>query len=98
MYNAASEAYIAGIRQADMVPTLLSNRSQAHAMMNDNWERSLADAAASLTMCPTNVKSWACYNNALEILLEQNNNDRRSVMTSLFCLESEKNRLWKSET
>jgi hypothetical protein len=96
MYNAASEAYIAGIRQADMVPTLLSNRSQAYAMMND-WERSLADAAASLTMCPTNSKSWARYNNALEILLEQNNNDRRSVMTSLFCLESEKQAI-ESET
>ena len=52
MYNAASEAYISGIRRAELVPTLLSNRSQAYAMMND-WERSLADAAASLTMRPT---------------------------------------------
>ena len=52
MYNAASEAYINGIRKAELVPTLLSNRSQAYAMMND-WERSLADAAASLTMRPT---------------------------------------------
>ena len=29
-YNAACEAYIAGIRQANVVPTLLSNRAQAY--------------------------------------------------------------------
>jgi hypothetical protein len=58
MYNAASEAYINGIRKAELVPTLLSNRSQACAMTND-WDRSLADAAASLTMHPDNEKSWA---------------------------------------
>ena len=67
MYNAASEAYINGIRKAELVPTLLSNRSQAYAMMND-WEHSLADAAASLTMRPDNEKSWARYRKALEIV------------------------------
>ncbi len=96
MYNAASEAYISGIRQADMVPTLLSNRSQAYAMMND-WTRSLADAAASLTMQPDNTKSWARYNKAIEIVSEQNNNDRRSMMISLIHLESDK-RAIESET
>ncbi len=68
MYNAASEAYINGIRKAELVTTLLSNtRSQAYAMMND-WERLLADAAASLTMRPDNEKSWARYRKALEIV------------------------------
>lgn len=56
MYNAASEAYIAGIRQASLIPTLLSNRSQSYAMMNE-WEKSLADAAASLIIQPGNAKS-----------------------------------------
>jgi tetratricopeptide (TPR) repeat protein len=67
MYNAAGDAYVTGIRKADLVPTLLSNRSQAYAMMND-WERSLADAAASLTMRPHNEKSWARYKKAIEIV------------------------------
>ena len=84
-YNAAC---FAGIRQANVVPTLLSNRSQAYAMMNE-WDRSLADAAASLTMRPDNAKTWARYNKALEILSEQHNNDRRNMLTSLLHLESD---------
>mmetsp|Transcript_27043 Transcript_27043/g.57962 ORF Transcript_27043/g.57962 Transcript_27043/m.57962 type:complete len:767 (+) Transcript_27043:44-2344(+) len=67
MYNAASDAYIDGIRKASLVPTLLSNRSQAYAMAKD-WENSLADAAASLTMRPANKKTWARYKKALEML------------------------------
>mmetsp|Transcript_11305 Transcript_11305/g.24868 ORF Transcript_11305/g.24868 Transcript_11305/m.24868 type:complete len:772 (-) Transcript_11305:116-2431(-) len=67
MYNAASEAYINGIRKADLVPTLLSNRSQAYAMIED-WGRSLADAAASLTMRPANEKTWARYHKALKTI------------------------------
>ena len=88
MYNAGSEAYIAGIRKASVVPTLLSNRSQAYAMMND-WERSLADAAASLTMRPDNEKTWARYNKALEILIEQRQGNRRNILTSLLHLEND---------
>jgi hypothetical protein len=95
-YNAACEAYIAGIRQANVVPTLLSNRSQAYAMMNE-WDRSLADAAASLTMRPENAKTWARYNKALEILSEQHNNNRRNMLTSLLQLESD-NHAPESET
>ena len=95
-YNAACKAYIAGIRQANVVPTLLSNRSQAYAMMNE-WDRSLADAAASLTMRPDNAKTWARYNKALEILSEQHNNDRRNMLMSLLHLESD-NHAPESET
>ena len=36
--------------------------------MTNDWERSLADAAASLTMSPDNKKSWARYRKALEIV------------------------------
>ena len=86
MYTAALEAYIAGIRQADMVPTLLSNRSQAYAMMNE-WDQSFADAAASLTMRPNNTKTWARYNKAFEVLSGQMDGNRRDMMTSLLRLE-----------
>ena len=89
MYNAASEAYIAGIRQASLIPTLLSNRSQSYAMMNE-WEKSLADAAASLIIQPGNAKSWARYNRALENLSEQKNNNRRGMVSSLLHMESDK--------
>ena len=64
--------------------------------MNE-WDRSLADAAASLTMRPDNAKTWARYNKALEILSEQHNNDRRNMLTSLLHLESD-NHAPESET
>lgn len=45
---------ISRIRQASLISTLLSNRSQSYAMMNE-WEKSLADAASSLIMQPGNA-------------------------------------------
>ncbi|KAL7546287.1 hypothetical protein ACHAWF_009619 [Thalassiosira exigua] len=68
-YLSASEAYIGGIRAAEMVPTILSNRSQTYAMLGD-WKRSLADAAASLTMRPGNKKTWDRYRRAAEQMLD----------------------------
>jgi hypothetical protein len=47
MYNAATDAYTGGLRNADFVPSLFSNRSQAYAILGE-WEHSMADAAASL--------------------------------------------------
>jgi len=67
-YLSAMEAYIGGLRSAEVVPTILSNRSQAYAMLGD-WGRSLADAAASLTIRPANKKTWGRYQNAREKLL-----------------------------
>ncbi|KAL3775629.1 hypothetical protein ACHAWO_001896 [Cyclotella atomus] len=67
MYDAASDAYIGGLRKAIMVPTLLSNRSQAHAMLEE-WEHSMADAEASLVIRPCNKKTWARYKKAIDAL------------------------------
>jgi tetratricopeptide (TPR) repeat protein len=68
-YLSASETYIGGLRSAEVIPTILSNRSQAYAMIGD-WERSFADAAASLTIRPGNKKTWSRYETAREKLLE----------------------------
>ena len=70
-YLSASEAYIGGIRSAEVIPTILSNRSQAYAMLGD-WGKSLADAAASLTMRPANKKTWNRYQTARSNLLKDN--------------------------
>ena len=51
MYLAATDCYISGLRKADIVPTLLSNRSQVFIMMED-WKNTFSDAAASLTIRP----------------------------------------------
>lgn len=67
MYNVATDAYIGGLRKANLVPTLLSNRSQVYAMLGE-WENSLADAAASLVIRPGNQKTWARYKKARETL------------------------------
>jgi len=68
-YLSAIEAYIGGIRAAEVVPTILSNRSQAYAKLGD-WGKSLADAAASLTIRPANKKTWDRYHIARKKLLE----------------------------
>lgn len=67
-FLSASEAYIGGLRAAEVIPTILSNRSQAYAMLGD-WGRSLADAAASLTIRPANNKTWGRYQTATAKLL-----------------------------
>jgi len=67
LHNAAIDSYIDGLRKADFIPTLLSNRSQAFIKMKI-WEDALADAAASLTIRPNNKKTWARYRKALEEL------------------------------
>jgi tetratricopeptide (TPR) repeat protein len=67
-FNAASDAYICGLRKAELVPTLLSNRSQAFIMLED-WENALADAAASLVFTPDNKKTWSRYEKAAGCLV-----------------------------
>lgn len=74
MHIAASEAYINVIRKTDLVPTLLSNRAQAYAMIEDGG-RSLADAAASLTMRPKSEKTWARYRNAISMISDEIDED-----------------------
>lgn len=69
-YNAAIDCYIGGLRNADLVPTLLSNRSQAFIMIKD-WTNALADSAdsaASLSIRPGNKKIWDRYRKALDEL------------------------------
>jgi len=78
MYIAAGEVYLDGIRKADLVPTLLSNRSQAYAML-DNWGRSLEDAAASLTMRPSNEKTWSRYKKALGMVSDVADSDENNL-------------------
>ena len=68
-YNSACESYIVGLRKADLVATLLSNRSQAYAKLGD-WGRSLSDAAASLTLQPSNKKAWYRYRKASDNLIK----------------------------
>lgn len=68
MFNAAIDAYLCGLKKThNIVPTLLSNRSQAFIMMED-WPNAFADAAASLTIRPDSEKTWRRYNLALEKL------------------------------
>jgi len=67
-YNSACESYVVGLRKADLVATLLSNRSQAYAKLGD-WGRSLSDAAASLTLQPSNEKAWYRYRKAFDNLM-----------------------------
>lgn len=64
MYLAAIDSYVDGLRKAEFVPTLLSNRSQAFINMHD-WKNALADAAASLTIRPGCKKTWCRYQKAL---------------------------------
>lgn len=71
MYYAASESYITGLKNEDLVPTLLSNRAQAHIKL-EQWPEALVDAAASLTIRPTCEKTYQRYMKALaEIEAEQ---------------------------
>jgi len=52
MFNAEIDAYLCGLKKThNIVPTLLSNRSQAFIMMED-WPNGFADVAASLTIRP----------------------------------------------
>ena len=84
-YLSASEAYIGGLRAAEVIPTILSNRSQAYAMLGD-WGRSLADAAASLTIRPANKKTWSRYQTASAKLLgddKPNGNDSVWIINNL---------------
>eukprot|EP00956_Cyclotella_meneghiniana_P042069 scaffold248346_cov46-Cyclotella_meneghiniana.AAC.1 len=74
LYNVATDAYIGGLRKANLVPTLLSNRSQVYAMLGE-WESSLADAAASLVIRPDNKKTWARYKKAREAIENAQRND-----------------------
>jgi len=67
MYLSAYEAYLAGLRRADLASTLLLNRSKALAMMG-NWTDSLADAALSLTLQPKNTEAWSQYKISLEFV------------------------------
>ena len=67
MYLSAYEAYLAGLRQADLASTLLLNRSKALAMIG-NWTDSLADAASSLTLQPKNTEAWSQYKISLEFV------------------------------
>jgi tetratricopeptide (TPR) repeat protein len=88
-YLSAIEAYIGGLRSAEVVPTILSNRSQAYAMLGD-WGRALADAAASLTIRPGNKKTWSRYQTAREKLLggeQQNANESVWILNHLLPFE-----------
>ena len=67
LYLGAIECYINGLRSAEFVPTLLSNRSQAFIMVKD-WKNAFADAAASLTIRPGCKKTWGRYKKSLEKL------------------------------
>jgi tetratricopeptide (TPR) repeat protein len=64
MYHAASESYITGLQNENLVPTLLSNRSQAHIKL-EQWPQALADSAASLSIRPTCDKTYKRYHKAL---------------------------------
>jgi len=67
LYLGAIECYINGLRNAEFVPTVLSNRSQAFIMVKD-WKNAFADAAASLTIRPGCTKTWGRYKKSLEKL------------------------------
>ena len=67
MYLSAYDAYLAGLRRADLASTLLLNRSKALAMMG-NWRDSLADAASSLTLQPKNTEAWSQYKISLDFV------------------------------
>lgn len=67
MYLSAYDAYLAGLRRADLASTLLLNRSKALAMIG-NWTDSLADAASSLTLQPKNTEAWSQYKISLEFV------------------------------
>mmetsp|Transcript_12169 Transcript_12169/g.18677 ORF Transcript_12169/g.18677 Transcript_12169/m.18677 type:complete len:751 (-) Transcript_12169:789-3041(-) len=73
MYQAASESYIAGLQNEDLVPTLLTNRAQAHIML-EQWPQALADAAASLTIRPTCKKTYLRYKKALAKVIDEQPN------------------------
>ncbi len=60
MHLSKYDAYLTGLRRADLVPTLLLNQSKALAMMGI-WTDSLADAALSLTLQPKNIETWSQY-------------------------------------
>jgi len=68
-YNAAIDSYVDGLRKAESVPTLLSNRSEAF-LMAEQYHHSMADAAASLTIQPNSEKTWKLYNGALAKMQE----------------------------
>ena len=88
-YLSAIEAYIGGLRAADVIPTILSNRSQAYAKLGE-WEKSLADAAASLTIRPANMKTWNRYQTAKAMLFEggqQNENESLWMINHLLPFE-----------
>lgn len=73
MYQAASESYITGLQNEDLVPTLLTNRAQAHIML-EQWPQALADAAASLTIRPACKKTYLRYKKALAKVIDEQPN------------------------
>lgn len=62
-FDGAIEMYLTGLKMDDLTATLLSNRSQTHLELGD-YALALADASASLTMRPENLKTWARYETA----------------------------------
>eukprot|EP00984_Skeletonema_dohrnii_P013869 scaffold5804_cov117-Skeletonema_dohrnii-CCMP3373.AAC.6 len=78
MYHAASDSYIAGLKNENLVPTLLSNRAQAHIKL-EQWPQALADAAASLTIRPTCEKTHQRYKKALAKVTEEQPDKRDAL-------------------
>ena len=68
-YYAATEAYLSGIRCHELVPALLSNRSQALIYL-ERYGEAFCDAAAALTILDPqsnlSKKTWVRYNLCLE--------------------------------
>lgn len=67
-YMAAVDLYLKGLRsssESDFVATILSNRSQANILLENHWCEALCDAAASLTIRPNSIKTWARYRKCL---------------------------------
>ena len=86
-YLAATDSYLKGLRandEAEFVATLLSNRSQAHLLLHD-WGQALCDAAASLTIRPTNEKTWARYKKCLDHLLTNRGATKQNLLGELLC-------------
>lgn len=87
-YYAAAELYLSGARCNELVPTLLSNRSQAF-INRERYEEAFCDAAAALTMSNPQSritkKAWRRYELCLEKLKERISDDsstRRNLFLS----------------
>ncbi len=79
MYLAASESYITGLQDENIVPTLLSNRSQAYIKLGQ-WSQALADAAASLTIRPSCPKTYQRYRKCLAEIIGEHGSNKSDML------------------